>query len=95
MSNDSQKIVEWRVSEAEFRGFTKAMLENIQADIKEIKESEIQCRTRLTKKIEGVESKVDKNGSDITNIKLFAAGLGGLGGVAGSIIGFLFNKGGM
>lgn len=73
-------IEEWRVSNAEFYGFVKAKLEDIEGNMTEIKDSALSCRADLLGKIE-------KNGSDINDIKVKAATFGSITGFFGGIAG--------
>jgi len=52
--------MKWKVSVASFQGYTKAKLENIGDDIKELKDSFVQFNGLMSKKIDTQNKKINK-----------------------------------
>ena len=63
----------WKTNQDYFRGYTRATLEDIQKELKEMKDLHFACRTEMLKK-------TGKNKDKIQHMKLQSAMIGGTAG---------------
>lgn len=80
---NGEGAAKWVVKDAEFKGFVKESLDNIKAEIVEMKEDYYRDQEKTSTKIE-------KNRSDIESFKLkvigFASVIGGVAGFIGAFV---------